>query len=109
MRKLLFATAASMAFAIPAAPAMAADGAPYVGIEGGLMKARPSDWDRRTSAGYFDYLDVHHKLGYDVDGIVGYDFGLFRVEGEVGYKRAKHRDYVIDSRAPGPFPGGIVR
>ena len=108
MKKLLFASAALMAFAIPAAPALAADGAPYIGIEGGLMKARPSDYDRSTAAGYFDYLDVKHKLGYDVDAIVGYDFGMFRLEAEGAYKRAKHRDYIIDVNAPGPFPGGVV-
>ena len=29
------------------------------------------------------------KTGYDVDLIGGYDFGMFRLEGELGYKRAK--------------------
>src|SRR4051812_44994437 len=28
-----------------------------------------------------------YKAGMDVDGILGWDFGMFRLEGEVGYKR----------------------
>src|SRR5204863_1835786 len=32
---------------------------------------------------------VKWKEGYDVDVIGGYDFGMFRVEGELGYKRSK--------------------
>ncbi|MEA3067122.1 MAG: hypothetical protein QOK41_529, partial [Sphingomonadales bacterium] len=32
---------------------------------------------------------VKWKEGYDVDLIGGYDFGMFRVEGELGYKRSK--------------------
>ena len=28
------------------------------------------------------------STGFDVDVIGGYDFGMFRVEGELGYKRA---------------------
>src|SRR3546814_7171187 len=31
---------------------------------------------------------VDSNYGYDVDGTVGYDFGAFRVETEVGYRRA---------------------
>src|SRR3954470_13948929 len=32
---------------------------------------------------------VKWKRGYDVDLIGGYDFGMFRLEGELGYKRSK--------------------
>src|SRR3954464_14414962 len=32
---------------------------------------------------------VKWKRGYDVDLIGGYDFGMFRLEAELGYKRAK--------------------
>ncbi len=33
-------------------------------------------------------IHVDHEYGYDVDGIVGYDFGPFRAEFEAGYKDA---------------------
>ena len=32
---------------------------------------------------------IKWKEGYDVDLIGGYDFGMFRLEGELGYKRSK--------------------
>jgi len=92
-----------------ASPALAADGTPYVGIEAGVIKPRTSDVDRQFSGGqYGDFLDVRHKLGYDVDGILGYDFGMFRLEGELGYKRARHKSLVIDSNAAGPLPSAVV-
>ena len=107
MKKLLFATAAMM---VVASPAMARDGAGYIGIEGGLMKAQHSDWDRLSSGGtYVDFLDVKHKLGYDIDAIAGYDFGMFRLEAEIARKHAKDKNYTIDPNAPGPFPGGVGR
>ena len=31
---------------------------------------------------------VNYNTGYDVDGVIGYDFGGFRLETEVGYRRA---------------------
>src|SRR3546814_19694059 len=31
---------------------------------------------------------VEHRKGYDFEGTVGYDFGAFRVEVEVGYREA---------------------
>jgi opacity protein-like surface antigen len=34
-------------------------------------------------------FNVKSKTGFDVDAIAGYDLGMFRVEGELGYKRAK--------------------
>ena len=32
---------------------------------------------------------MRYKAGYDVDLRGGYDFGMFRLEGELGYKHAK--------------------
>ncbi|HWI88178.1 MAG TPA: hypothetical protein VNS11_02910 [Sphingomicrobium sp.] len=100
MRKLLFAAAATVAIAAPAA---ARDGTPYVGIDAGVMlphsetlfgsinfiapatgTAAPNF--NRTSIGSFRY-----KMGWDVDAVGGYDFGMFRLEGELGYKHAKLR------------------
>ena len=108
MKYFLLAAVAATAVA---SPGMARDGAPYVGIEGGLLIPRDhdpgSDVDRQFPGGdWVDFLGVKHDLGFDVDLIGGYDFGMFRLEGELGYKRAGHKRYVIDPNAPGPFPGG---
>jgi len=39
-------------------------------------------------AGVADAANLKSDTGYDVGGIVGYDFGGFRLETEVGYRRA---------------------
>src|SRR5215213_5230018 len=36
---------------------------------------------------------VTWKTGYDVDLIAGYDFGMFRLEGELGYKRSNFKHF----------------
>jgi opacity protein-like surface antigen len=36
------------------------------------------------------------KRGYDIDAIAGYDFGMFRLEGEIGYKRSKIDNAEVD-------------
>ena len=84
MRKLaLMAVLASTAFA---APAMARDKAWYVGVEGGGMIVEDMKFDIN---GVNDQATVKTKTGWDVDGILGYDFGMFRLEGETSYKQAK--------------------
>ena len=40
---------------------------------------------------------VKWKRGYDVDLIAGYDFGMFRLEGEIGYKRSKLKRFSQDT------------
>ncbi len=42
-----------------------------------------------TTTTYDNGFKAKYKTGYDVDAILGYKFGLFRLEGEAGYKRAK--------------------
>ena len=107
-KKYILAATAALAIA---APAHARDGSPYIGIEAGALIAKHSDVDRRgppvTTDEWVDWLDVDHKLGYDLDLIAGYDFGMFRLEAELGYKRARHKSYEIDAQAPGPFPAGV--
>ena len=91
MRIYLLAAAAAAAIATPA---MARDGSPYVGIEGGLMIVEDFDQDvivtnGATSQRFNDAYSVDFKRGHDVDVIAGYDFGLFRLEGELAYKRLR--------------------
>ena len=69
-----------------ASPALARDKSWYVGIEGGGMIVEDIDYDiTGTRTGV---ASVDHDYGYDVDGVMGYDFGGFRLETEVGYRRA---------------------
>ena len=55
-----------------------------------------------TNSYYCDYFDYYfsscsvgignkNKLGYDIDARGGYDFGMFRLEGELAYKHAKQK------------------
>jgi OOP family OmpA-OmpF porin len=108
MRKYLLA---AVALGAVATPAYARDGSGYVGVEAGLFMPHRSDVDRRgapiTTGEWADWLDVKHSLGYDADLIAGYDFGMFRLEGEIARKHASHKRYNIDENAPGPFPAGV--
>jgi len=83
MRKL--AVAVALASTALASPALARDNSWYVGVGGGVMLVEDLDLDIGTvnNAGTLD-----HRKGYDVEGTVGYDFGGFRAEVEVGYREA---------------------
>ena len=114
MRKTLLATA-GLAVALTAAPAIARDGAGYAGIEGGILLPKDQDADvfvdytttqtpatpvgpaGPTDTTFNNAFGVDYKNGYDIDAIAGYDFGMFRVEGELGYKRAKLDKFEVDS------------
>ncbi len=93
--KMVFLTA--VAAAAVASPALAQSTGPYVGIEGGVMFPKDRTVDATvdyndpalTDTTFPGAFDVNSKTGFDLDAIGGYDFGLFRVEGELGYKRGK--------------------
>ena len=119
MRKILLATTA--AFVVAATPAAARDGSVYIGLEGGVMF--PKDQDADLVVDYTtinatvppggtlpsgiplgppdtvldDAFGIKYKTGYDIDAIIGYDFGMFRLEGELGYKRANLDDFESDA------------
>ena len=89
MRKYLLAAVAAVAIS---SPALARDGSPYVGIEGGMVIDGDIDLDFDGDFGYDDFsyddaFDLDFGRGLDIDAIAGYDFGMFRLEGELGYKR----------------------
>src|SRR5690348_14677 len=116
MRKFLLAAVATAAIATPA---FARDGSPYIGIDLGVMK--PQDTNLRTNIDFGDPIGVRssgdgmivdHKVGYDVDVNAGYDFGMFRIEGELAYKHAGTKDIRLSetvlanlSNAAGLDPG----
>ena len=94
MRQMLIGTALALVAAAPAyaEPSIYADkdAGAYIGIEGGMWFPDKLKNEFDSNNGYgFDY-DVERDVGYDVDVIGGYDFGMIRVEGELGYKRVKH-------------------
>ncbi|MEJ7777532.1 MAG: outer membrane beta-barrel protein [Sphingomicrobium sp.] len=101
MRNYLLAAVAAAAIATPA---VAQDAGPYVGIEGGILF--PKDTNVDADVNFVDPLfpdtvndnliEVDYKRGYDIDAIAGYDFGAFRVEAELGYKRAKVDELQLD-------------
>src|SRR5690348_10492011 len=131
MRKFLLAAVATAAIATPA---FARDGSPYIGVDLGVMK--PQDTNLRTNIDFGSPLGIRsagdgfiidHKVGYDVDLNAGYDFGMFRIEGELGYKHANAKDIRLSETVlanlsdaadlvPGDFftnanfrmPGGIM-
>ena len=96
MRKYLLAAVAAAAIATPA---VARDGAPYVGVEAGLLMAEDTDFDLTTDffngdgeVEYGNALVYNYSPGLDADLIAGYDFGMFRLEGEAAFKRASIDD-----------------
>jgi OOP family OmpA-OmpF porin len=99
MRKL--AVVLALASTALASPSLARDKSWYVGVEGGGMIVEDIDYDigALREAGTVD-----HDYGWDVDGVVGYDFGGFRIETEVGYRRAvvdAYRSTTTTSNFPG--------
>src|SRR6186997_3720518 len=91
MRAILLASAAVLATL--ATPALARNGAWYVGGDFGGMIVQDVPFDFgltppvTTSA--TAQLVLNHNYGYDGALFVGYDLGAFRLEAEVSYKRAR--------------------
>lgn len=109
MRKLwILLGLASTALATPAA---ARDGSAYIGLEAGVMKPRPLNLSY-TEAGATipNALRLTHKWGYDLDMVAGYDFGMFRLEGEFGYKHSSIKRATISPAAATATtgPGGSL-
>jgi opacity protein-like surface antigen len=114
MYRILLASAAALAGALPTP---AAAGSPYVGIEAGLLVGRNNDVDHlaefTTSQSpvsplgptgpadreFDDAFIVSYDKGYDVDVIGGYDFGILRLELELGQRSAGLRDLRPDETA----------
>ncbi len=88
MRKI--AVVLALASTALASPALARDKSWYVGVDGGAMIVEDIDYDITNTAGTTTPAasTVNHDYGYDVDGVIGYDFGGFRLETEVGYRAA---------------------
>jgi OmpA-OmpF porin, OOP family len=91
MKRYLLAATALAAVAI-ATPAAARDRSAYFGLEVGALKVSDTDVDFSGLPATPDW-EIDHKTGVDGDMIAGYDFGMFRAEAELGYKRSEHDEY----------------
>lgn len=101
MRKHLLLAVAAAAITTPA---LAQLPSPYVGVEGGILFPKSTDLDnlevdfddpRLPDGKREDVLSLDYRNGYDVNVIAGFDLGMFRLEGELGYKRADLKDESI--------------
>ena len=92
MRKHLLATAAAVALATVATPASARDLSAYFGLEVGPLFAIDTNVEVDDPL-FSDDFEIDHKTGVDGDMIAGYDFGMFRAEAELAYKRSEHDEY----------------
>jgi opacity protein-like surface antigen len=73
-----------------AAPAVAQDTGWYAGVEGGALVAEDTNLDYADNSVDVDNgITLDHSIGFDADLVGGYDLGMFRLEAEAGYKRAK--------------------
>src|SRR6476469_1872112 len=87
MRKLAIAVA--LASTAMATPAVARDHSLYAGLEGGgmIVEDMHLGYTDPTQA-FGEAYRINFGTGLDVDAIAGYDFGVVRLEGELGYKHA---------------------
>ncbi|NOU02655.1 MAG: porin family protein, partial [Novosphingobium sp.] len=103
MRKMLFV--AVLASTALASPALARDDSWYVEADGGAtfiqdMTLRLNGTVTGTTSPYAQgdpVIIASAKTGFDFGGIVGYDFGPFRLEAEASYRRAGLDDLRVPS------------
>ncbi len=94
MRKLAIGLA--LASTALASPALARDDQWYVGVDGGVMIVE----DKNIKAGDATVVESGFDKGFDFGGVVGYDFGGFRLESEVSYRQANINDHTLTLPAP---------
>lgn len=84
-----------------ASPTLARDNQPYVELDAGMMKTEKTVLNVGTTAAA---VSVEHDTGYDFGGIVGYDFGMFRVEAEASVRKADPKLLTSAIRLPNGAP-----
>lgn len=113
MKKYLLASC----LILVASAAGARNGAPYVGVSGGLLSPKtnranvfadfttvqtpitPAGPANVADTSFSDAIRIDYKRGTDVDAVAGFDLGLLRAELEIAYKRAKLEEYRFSSDA----------
>ncbi|MEO2039273.1 MAG: outer membrane beta-barrel protein, partial [Martelella sp.] len=105
MRNLVIGMA--MASTVLASPALARDDQWYVQVQGGPMLVEDLDFDVN---GQVENLTADYDTGYDFGGVIGYDFGPFRLEAEGSYRAADINSIQVGSEGfPLQLPGLPVR
>ncbi len=92
-----------MASTAMASPALARDNSWYIGGEFGPMLVENTEL---TTVDEDDdgMVTLEFNEGFDGGGYVGYDFGAFRLEAEVSYREADHREAAIGTPVLAEFP-----
>ena len=106
-----FAVAVALATTVLTGAAQARDNSWYIGLEAGGFNAETRGWDLKTPAGVgkTDAARINYEPGWEVGGVLGYDFGAFRSEFEVAYKNANLSSVTLAGGLPAfPGPGGNV-
>ena len=95
MRRTAFLLATTAA--VIAVPAQARDGQAYIGVEGGIVFEDQVEIEAEPFQGTppLNQSIVNTGEGIDVDAVVGYDFGWFRLEAEAGFKNQDHDTFVM--------------
>jgi len=107
MRKFLLAAVAAAAIASPAA---ARDHSGYAGVDAGVLLANNIHFDFQdsdTSINNVVQLD-HDTYGFDLGLFGGYDFGMFRLEGELAYKHVSADELRLSAQITGSGDDVIV-
>lgn len=89
--------------ALVAVPAQAREGQFYVGLDAGLSVGSDATADVAVVDPPAPGVAATTSNGYDIDAVAGYDFGAFRLEAEVSYKRNDYDSITI--RNPLLIPG----
>jgi OOP family OmpA-OmpF porin len=80
----------------------------YVGIDAGAIQAENQVFRITSTNGIAtsNALTAKYDTGFDVDGNIGYDFGAFRAEFEVGYKNNKTNHINVNTGGLPALPFG---
>ncbi len=96
MKRTLVALALSTT--VLTTPALARDDSSYVQLDFGAMSADKFKVDRMSPPpGPAGVLDT--KVGFDTGLVFGYDFGAFRLESEISFRKADNKSLST------PLPG----
>ena len=96
MKKSIVAAAlVSTAFA---SPALARDDSWYVELDAGATKVEDNKFDIGVVP---DAASLGFRTGPDIGGILGYDFGPFRLEAEASWRRVRPNELTTLIRLPG--------
>ncbi|WP_296716304.1 OmpA family protein [Erythrobacter sp.] len=87
------------AAAIIAAPAQARDGQVYAGINGGIVFEDQADVESEPFRGTppENEARINTGTGWEAGAVLGYDFGMFRLEGEGNFRNQDHDTLIITS------------